>query len=74
MTRQQILRYAKQVLLSLRGLVRLLPILCCKDTINFYMIQSFFFKIFIIFAVINISFQNETRIKTKEKHQFDKGF
>lgn len=73
MTRQQILRYAKRVLLSLRGLVRLLPILCCKDTINFY-IYNHFFKIFIIFAVINISFQNETRIKTKEKHQFDKGF
>ena len=41
MTRQQILRYAKRVLLSLRGLVRLLPILCCKDTINFYIYNHF---------------------------------
>ena len=44
MTRQQILRYAKRVLLSLCGLVRLLPILCCKDTINFYIYNHFLKK------------------------------
>ena len=45
MTRQQILRYAKRVLLSLRGLVRLLPILCCKDNTIFYTSTLFFKKI-----------------------------